>query len=96
MKVTEDIVDHIAHLARLEYEGESKKAIMDDMNRIINFMEKLQAVETDNVEPLIFMTNEINHLRADEPQVTVTQKEALKNAPKADSDYFRIPKVLSK
>lgn len=96
MKVTEDIVDHIAHLARLEYEGESKKAIMDDMNRIINFMEKLQEVETDNVEPLIFMTNEINHLRADEPQVTVTQKEALKNAPKADSDYFRIPKVLSK
>lgn len=96
MKVTEDIVDHIAHLARLEYEGESKKAIMDDMNRIINFMEKLQEVNTENVEPLIFMTNEINHLRADEPQLTVTQKEALKNAPKADSDYFRIPKVLSK
>lgn len=96
MKVTEDIVDHIAHLSRLEFEGESKVAIMEDMNRIVNFMEKLQEVDTENVEPLIFMTKEINHLRSDEPKVTVTQKEALKNAPKADSDYFRIPKVLSK
>lgn len=96
MKVTEDIVDHIAHLARLEFEGERKTAIMEDMNRIVNFMEKLQEVDTENVESLIFMTKEINHLRADKAQETLTQKDVLKNAPKADSDYFRIPKVLSK
>lgn len=96
MKITEEIVGHIAHLSRLEFEGESKKAIMADMERIVNFMEKLREVDTENVEPLIFMTKEINHLREDIPQETVTQKEALKNAPKADSDYFRIPKVLSK
>lgn len=96
MKITEDIVDHVAHLSRLEFEGESKVAIMADMERIVNFMEKLQEVDTDNVEPLIFMTKEINHLREDVAQDTVSQKEALQNAPKADSDYFRIPKVLSK
>ncbi len=96
MKITEDIVDHVAHLSRLEFEGESKQAIMQDMERIVNFMEKLQEVDTDNVEPLIFMTKEINHLREDEAKDTLTQDEALKNAPKADSDYFRIPKVLSK
>lgn len=96
MKITEEIVDHIAHLSRLEFEGESKQAIKQDMERIVNFMEKLQEVDTENVEPLIFMTKEINHLREDEPKVTVSQEEALRNAPKADSDYFRIPKVLSK
>ncbi|GAB5417309.1 MAG: Asp-tRNA(Asn)/Glu-tRNA(Gln) amidotransferase subunit GatC [Crocinitomicaceae bacterium] len=96
MKITEEIVDHVAHLSRLEFEGESKKAIMQDMERIVNFMEKLQEVDTDNVEPLIFMTKEINHLREDEAKDTLTQDQALKNAPKADSDYFRIPKVLSK
>lgn len=96
MKITPEIVDHIAHLARLEFEGESKQAIMEDMERIVNFMEKLQEVDTENVEPLIFMTKEINHLRDDVPQETVSQKEALRNAPKADSDYFRIPKVLNK
>lgn len=96
MKVTEDIVDHIAHLSRLEFEGERKQAIMGDMNRIVNFMEKLQEVDTENVEPLIFMTKEINHLREDVAVDSLSQDEVLKNAPKADSDYFRIPKVLSK
>jgi aspartyl-tRNA(Asn)/glutamyl-tRNA(Gln) amidotransferase subunit C len=41
MKVTDEIVDHIAHLARLEFEGEKKNAIREDLERIINFMEKL-------------------------------------------------------
>ncbi len=96
MRITEEIVDHIAHLSRLEFEGDSKQAITEDMERIVTFMEKLQEVDTENVEPLIFMTKEINHLREDVAAETVTQKQALQNAPKADSDYFRIPKVLSK
>lgn len=96
MEISEEIVDHIAHLARLEFEGEGKVAIQKDMQRIVEFMDKLQEVDTENVEPLIFMTDEVNNLRDDIPEVTVTQKEALKNAPKKDSDYFRIPKVLDK
>ena len=96
MKISEEIVDHIAHLARLEFEGDKKQSIMEDMERIVSFMDKLQEVNTDNIEPLIFMTDEIGNLREDDPQVTITQKEALKNAPKKDSDYFRIPKVLDK
>lgn len=96
MKITEELVDHIAHLSRLQFEGESKKAIQQDMERIVNFMETLQGVDTENVEPLIFMNDEVNKLREDKPEITLTQEEALKNAPKKDSDYFRIPKVLDK
>lgn len=96
MKITEDVVDHIAHLARLEFEGEKKVAIRQDLERIIDFMDKLQEVDTENVEPLVFMTDEVNRLREDEPIVTLNQDEVLKNAPKKDSDYFRIPKVLDK
>ncbi|MCF8434457.1 MAG: Asp-tRNA(Asn)/Glu-tRNA(Gln) amidotransferase subunit GatC [Crocinitomicaceae bacterium] len=96
MKITEEIVDHIAHLSRLEFEGEQKVAITADLEKIISFMEKLSEVNTDNVEPLIYMTNEYNNLREDIPAVTITQDEGLKNAPKKDSDYFRIPKVLDK
>jgi len=96
MKVTEEIVDHIAHLARLEFEGDKKVAIREDLERIISFMDKLQEVNTDNVEPLVFMTNEVNRLREDEAISTLSQDEVLKNAPKKDSDYFRIPKVLDK
>ncbi len=96
MKITNDIIDHIAHLSRLEFEGEKKDAIREDLERIISFMDKLQEVDTENVEPLIFMTDEVDHLREDVVQETITQEEALKNAPKRDSDYFRIPKVLNK
>jgi aspartyl-tRNA(Asn)/glutamyl-tRNA(Gln) amidotransferase subunit C len=96
MKVTDEIVDHIAHLSRLEFEGADKVAIKEDMQRIISFMDKLQEVDTENVEPLIFMTKEINNLREDIAVSSVDQKDALRNAPKADSDYFRIPKVLNK
>lgn len=94
MKITDETVDHIAHLARLEFEGEKKVQIKADMERILTFMEKLQEVNTENVEPLIFMSNEVNVLREDVAVTTLTQEQALKNAPKKDSDYFRIPKVL--
>lgn len=96
MDISNDIIDHIAHLARLEFEGEKKEAIRKDLQRIVTFMDKLQEVDTGSVEPLIFMTKEVDHLRRDVPLVTITQEEALKNAPKRDSDYFRIPKVLDK
>ena len=96
MEITNETIDHIAHLARLEFEGESKEAIRKDLQGIITFMDKLQEVNTDAVKPLIFMTEEVNHLRDDVAITTVTQDEALHNAPKRDSDYFRIPKVLNK
>ena len=96
MKISEETVDHIAHLARLEFDGESKNAIQGDMERIIQFMDKLQVMDTENVEPLIFMSEEISKFRKDEAVRSITQEEALKNAPKKDSDYFRIPKVLDK
>lgn len=96
MKITEELIDHIAHLARLEFQGEDKVSIQKDMERMIEFVDKLSEIDTENVEPLIFMSEEINRLREDEPKITVTHEEALKNAPKKDSDYFRIPKVLDK
>ena len=96
MKITNEIVDHIAHLARLKFEGVKKVAIKQDMENIISFMDKLSDLPTDNVEPLIFMNESVNVLRDDVSKITLSQEEALRNAPKKDSDYFRIPKVLDK
>ena len=95
-KISEETIDHIAHLSRLRFEGDDKVAIRQDLDKIIGFMGKLSEIPTDDVEPLIFMSDEVNVLRDDEPEVTITQAEALKNAPKKDSVYFRIPKVLDK
>lgn len=87
-------VDEIAHLARLEFNNEAKEEIINDMNRMLNFIDKLNELDTDKVEPLIYMTYEQNVLREDEPVISVTQKEALKNAPQKDTDYFKVPKVI--
>jgi len=96
VKVTDDIVKHIAHLARLEFKGEELEAIKGDMEKIIDFMDKLSEIDTENVEPLIFMNENVNVLREDVSNQTLTKENALANAPKSDSDYFRIPKVLNK
>ena len=93
-KIDIKTVDEIAHLARLEFSDEAKQGIITDMNRMLDFVDKLNEVNTDNVEPLIYMTQEQNVLREDVPQITLTQKEALKNAPLKDTDYFKAPKVI--
>ena len=96
MKINDELVQHIAHLARLEFEGDELNEIKGDMSKIIGFMDKLSELDTDDVEPLIFMTDKVNVLREDKPERTLTSEDALRNAPKKDSDYFRISKVLNK
>jgi aspartyl-tRNA(Asn)/glutamyl-tRNA(Gln) amidotransferase subunit C len=93
-KIDIKTVDEIAHLARLEFNNEAKGEIVNDMNRMLAFVDKLNELDTEAVEPLIYMTDEKNVLREDEVKQTLSQAEALKNAPKKDSDYFKVPKVI--
>jgi aspartyl-tRNA(Asn)/glutamyl-tRNA(Gln) amidotransferase subunit C len=94
MEINDAVIDHIAHLARLEFNGVEKENIKKDLTNIIGFIDQLNEVNVDGVEPLIYMTDSINVLRADEYKPEITQAEALKNAPLHDSDYFKIAKVL--
>ena len=96
MEINNELVEHIAHLARLEFQGAEKDAIKADMTKMLDFVDQLSAVDTDNVEPLIFMTESVNVLREDKAVVSVSQEDALKNASHKDSDYFKIAKVLKK
>ena len=96
MEVNEALLDHLAHLSKLSFEGSEKEAIRQDLQRMIAFVDKLSELDTTGVEPLIFMSNEVNRLRDDITEQSVSHEEALRNAPKKDSDYFRIPKVLDK
>lgn len=94
MKIDKELVDKIAHLARLEFPDEQKEKIEQDLNNILSFMESLNEVDTTNVAPLVYLSDEKNVFRADEVKQQITHEEALKNAPKKDSDYFRVPKVI--
>jgi aspartyl-tRNA(Asn)/glutamyl-tRNA(Gln) amidotransferase subunit C len=94
MKIDRTLLDKIAHLSRLEFDEKDAEKMMMDMTAIVDWVEKLKEVDTDNVEPLTTMSHEINVLREDEVEEHLSHERALKNAPKKDSDYFRVPKVL--
>lgn len=97
MKIDEKTLDRIAELARLDYsDSAARQAILADMEKVLAFVERLNEVDTEGVEPLIFMTDEADVLRDDVAEVSITKKEALMNAPVKDSDYFKVPRVLDK
>jgi aspartyl-tRNA(Asn)/glutamyl-tRNA(Gln) amidotransferase subunit C len=96
MKLSLETIDKIAHLARLEVQEEEKQGLLDDMNKILNFMDKLNEVDTNGVEPLIYMNDEVNIFREDEIKQDISREMALKNAPKDDGKFFRVAKVINK
>ena len=96
MKINDETVDKLANLAKLEFSAEDKESIKQDLSSIITWIDKLNELDTSNVEPLIYMSKEIDVLRKDEVNNSVSHEDALLNAPKKDSDYFRVPKVLDK
>jgi aspartyl-tRNA(Asn)/glutamyl-tRNA(Gln) amidotransferase subunit C len=78
----------------LEYDEKNSEKMLKDLNNIVTFVEKLSELDTTGVEPLTTMSLEINALREDVVKEQLSRDEALVNAPKKDSEFFRVPKVL--
>ncbi len=96
MEITSEMIDRLAHLARLEFSDEEKKELKADLESMIGFVEKLKEVDTTGVEPLLHITDAVNILRDDEVKQTITKQQALLNAPLTDGDFFITPKVIKK
>ncbi len=99
MKLDNAALDRIAELARLDVgDAANREQLLKDMQRVIDFVEKLNEVDTKGVEPLIFMTEGENVLRDDvvRPEEIISKADALMNSPVKDSDYFKVPKVVDK
>lgn len=96
MRIDNELVDRLAELSKLEFNETEKEKLKSDLQGILNLVEKLEEVNVDGVEPLIYMSDERNVFRKDVIKDTVTKEEALQNAPQKDSDYFKVPKVIKK
>ena len=94
MKVDNILIDHLANLSRLSFDSQSKKKMKSDLVKMLNFVRKLETVDTEKIDPLVYLSDERNVLRSDIVKNQIKQEEALSNAPEKDSDYFRIPKVI--
>jgi aspartyl-tRNA(Asn)/glutamyl-tRNA(Gln) amidotransferase subunit C len=96
MEVNDAMVEKLAHLARLKFNEEEKQEIKSDLQRMIAFVEKLNELNLDGVEPLLHLSDEVNVLRNDEIKGSVSREEALKNAPSHDDQFIKVPKVIKK
>jgi len=94
MNIDATTLQRIAHLARLDFEGKDAADMISSMTEILDWVEKLNELDTDGVEPLTNMSQELNVLRQDQVVPPLSHQDGLKNAPQKDSNYFRVPKVL--
>ena len=96
MEVDIKTLERISVLAKLQFNEEEKVGILEDMNKMLGFVNKLKELDTEGEEPLIYLMDENRELREDTVKMEISQEEALKNAPEKDSDFIKVPKVLSK
>lgn len=95
MEINRATLDKIAHLARLHFNDAEAGRMMADMTEIVTWVEKLREVNTEGVEPLTTMSQEVNVFRTDDaPVVTLSREEALKRAPQQNETHFLVPKVI--
>ncbi|MGK0363794.1 MAG: aspartyl-tRNA(Asn)/glutamyl-tRNA(Gln) amidotransferase subunit C [Saprospiraceae bacterium] len=94
MQVDEQLVLRLEKLARLQLSEEEREVIQGDLNKILGMVDKLKEIDTDNVEPLVYMNEEVNVLREDVVRNQTPREDALRNAPAEDGTYFKVPKVI--
>ena len=96
MEITQQLVDKLAELSKLEFDSAGREEIMRDLKEMIAFVEKLKEVDTAGVQPLIHLSETENRLRQDVVSTEITKEEALHNAPLHDDTYIKVPKVIKK
>lgn len=96
MQITDELLDRVCKLAKLEVPEGQREAMKADFQKLCDFVDRLQEVDTTGVEPLIHMTEEVNRLREDVPGEAMDREAALRNAPLRNESFFRVPKVVKK
>ncbi len=96
MKIDNKSLNKIASLAKLKIEDGERDVLINDMSAILDWVEKLNEVDTENVEPITQMTHEVNRFRSDDVTQNITAEEATRNASTAIDNFFVVPKVIKK
>jgi aspartyl-tRNA(Asn)/glutamyl-tRNA(Gln) amidotransferase subunit C len=100
--VTEKDVAYVAELAQLELTDEERARLLKDLNSILGYIDRLNELDTSNVEPMAQVASRYGNadfataMRADEPRPCLSHEEALRNAPKTDGVFFKVPKVIER
>ena len=94
MNINQNVLSKLARLSKLKFNEDEMKLISNDLSKMLDFINQLQDLDTEGIDPLIHVNEEINNWREDQVQGMISQEEALSNSPVKDGTYFKLPKVL--
>ena len=94
--ITSDEIKKLAALSKLSIADDEMDKYSKELSDILDYVSQLENVDTRNVEPLLNVLDQVNDPKPDEPQPSITQKLALKNAPKTSGEFFQVPEVIKK
>ena len=96
MEINDAMIDKLANLARLKFDETEKVQIKSDLQNMIGMIEKMNELDTTDVAPLLHITENVNVLREDMVEGSITNEEALQNAANKNAPFFIVPKVIKK
>ncbi|WP_028128866.1 Asp-tRNA(Asn)/Glu-tRNA(Gln) amidotransferase subunit GatC [Selenomonas sp. AE3005] len=94
MKVTKEDLQNVAVLSRLAISADQEDKYIDQMDKILTYMDNLSELDTENVKPTTYALPMQNVFRKDEVKESLDREAALANAPLKEDGYFKVPKVL--
>ena len=94
--ITSDEIKKLAALSKLSIADDEMEKYSQELSDILDYVSQLENVDTRNIEPLLNVLDQVNDSKPDEPQPSITQELALKNAPKASGEFFQVPEVIKK
>lgn len=94
MKISREEVEHVARLARLSLQSEELESMTGQMDAILGYVDKLNELDTEGIEPTSHAVPMENAFRADEVKPSIGIERAQQNAPEKDGSCFKVPKVI--
>jgi aspartyl-tRNA(Asn)/glutamyl-tRNA(Gln) amidotransferase subunit C len=94
MKISQDEVRRVAALARLGFTPDEEQLLTEQLNQILEYMDKLNRLDTSGVEPLAHVVDVVNAFREDKVVNRSASEELLANAPAREKNFFKVPKII--
>lgn len=94
MQIDDHLISRLEKLAKLQLSENERNHFKGDLNKILQMVAKLQELDLDGLDPLVYMNEGQNRLRTDEVKDQLSRAQALKNAPQQDGEHFEVPRVI--
>lgn len=95
MHISQEEVDHVAKLARLEITDAEKQTFSEQLSSVLHYMEQLNEIETEGIDSTTTVLTQTHVLRDDVPRPSLLPDQAVANAPDAAEGFFAVPRILS-